>query len=69
MIILGFTLFVSYNAIYPYNSPEWMGFAPYDEIKNGPEPKKLWDWLDLLIIPDGADLQSVQLRSLVLLVL
>lgn len=50
-ILIGFTLYVGYNAFFPYNSPEWMGFAPYDESKNGPEPKKLWDWLDLLIIP------------------
>jgi len=51
IFIIGFSLYIGYNGIFPYNSPEWMGFAPYDATKNGPEPKKLWDWLDLLIVP------------------
>lgn len=51
IIIIAFSLYIGYNAIFPYDSPEWMGLAPYDAVKNGPEPKKLWDWLDLLIIP------------------
>lgn len=49
--IILFALFIGYNAIFPYDSPEWMGFSPYDETKDDPRPKLLWDWLDLLIIP------------------
>ncbi|SHH92678.1 Pentapeptide repeat-containing protein [Flavobacterium sp. CF108] len=51
LFIIAFSLYIGYNAIFPYNSPEWMGFAPYDAVKSGAEPKKLWDWLDLLIVP------------------
>lgn len=39
-----------YNAIFPYGSPEWMGIRFYNE-KNQLEVRKLWDWLDLLIVP------------------
>lgn len=35
----------------PDNSPAWTGFGKYDENKDGPRAKTLWDWLDLLIIP------------------
>lgn len=52
IILLAFSaIYVGYNAFFPYDSPEWMGFAPHDETKNGPQPKLLWDWLDLLIVP------------------
>ncbi len=40
-----------YWAIYPSNSPPWSGFGPYDELRNGPRAKTLWDWFDLLIVP------------------
>jgi uncharacterized protein YjbI with pentapeptide repeats len=38
-------------AIHPNSSPNWTGFGKYDENKQGPRAKSLWDWLDLLIIP------------------
>jgi uncharacterized protein YjbI with pentapeptide repeats len=57
-IIIIFSLYIAYNAIYPYDSPEWMGFAPHDETKDGSSPKKLWDWLDLLIVPSSIGIVS-----------
>lgn len=51
VVIILFLLFVAYNGIFPYTAPDWMGFSPYDTAKDGPAPKKLWDWLDLLIVP------------------
>jgi uncharacterized protein YjbI with pentapeptide repeats len=38
-------------ALNPESSPSWTGFGKYDDLKQGPRFKTLWDWLDLLIIP------------------
>lgn len=38
-------------AVNPDAAPAWTGFGKYDEIKNGPRAKTLWEWLDLLLIP------------------
>lgn len=50
-IIVLFSFYIAYNAIFPYTSAEWMGFVTYDKNTNEQDVKKLWDWLDLLIIP------------------
>ncbi len=42
--------YIFFNAIFPYGSPEWMGIRFYND-ENEIEVKKLWDWLDLLIVP------------------
>lgn len=39
-----------YNAVFPYGSPNWMGLKFYSD-NNQLEVRKLWDWLDLLIVP------------------
>ena len=52
VILVIFVLFFLIKwAIKPDISPDWTGFAAYDEEKLGARSKTLWDWLDLLIIP------------------
>lgn len=38
-------------AICPNLSPDWTGFGEYPIIENVAPKKKLWDWMDLLIVP------------------
>jgi hypothetical protein len=40
-----------YWAIYPNYAPEWTGFGYYEQQEHTFREKKLWDWLQLLIIP------------------
>lgn len=38
-------------AINPSDAPEWTGFSKYCISPNVEPEKKLWDWLDLLLVP------------------
>jgi hypothetical protein len=51
VLLLLVVALISYWAISPANSPSWTGFDSYDEVRDGPRAKTLWDWLDLLIVP------------------
>lgn len=55
ILIILFAFYIGYNGIFPYSSPEWMGFCSTND-KGIPNPKLLWDWLDLLIIPSSVAL-------------
>lgn len=50
IIIIILLAFLIYYALFPYYSPDWTGFRYYNNV-NQLEVKKLWDWLDLLIVP------------------
>lgn len=51
-VMVGLSLaLICYWAIYPNTAPEWTGFAYYEQKENTFREKKLWDWLQLLIIP------------------
>lgn len=51
LMLVPTTIVIAYWAIYPYSSPYWTGFGPYDENTQGSRAKTLWDWLELLIVP------------------
>lgn len=50
LIILGIGSTIHW-AIFPNESPEWTGFGSYLIIEKLVREKKLWDWLDLLLVP------------------
>lgn len=47
-LIIIFALFILWHALFPFDSPSWMGFVDVNDNQN---IKTLWDWLDLLIVP------------------
>lgn len=55
VLIILCAIYIGYNGIFPYDSPEWMGFYSTND-KGIANPKLLWDWLDLLIIPSSVAL-------------
>jgi hypothetical protein len=50
VVVVGIAIIFCW-AINPLEAPKWTGFAPYDTKLNAKNPKTLWDWLKLLIIP------------------
>ena len=50
-LLVSLVVLITIWAIFPNESPQWTGFAAYDEVLLGPRSKTLWDWLDLMIVP------------------
>ena len=48
VVLLGM---LAYWAAFPDNAPPWTGFGSYATQKNRQAEKKLWDWLQLLLVP------------------
>jgi uncharacterized protein YjbI with pentapeptide repeats len=42
---------LAYWGAFPDNSPKWTGFGSYAIRKDKQAEKKLWDWLQLLLVP------------------
>lgn len=51
ILLASMILIIGFWAFNPTTAPSWTGFGPYDQNKNGPQAKTLWDWLDLLVVP------------------
>lgn len=50
-VLAAAAVLLSYWAILPYRAPEWTGFGPRHVYPQWEREKKLWDWLELLIVP------------------